>query len=509
MKGIKTSLQQIKRQRCKKQRFLKPGMSAAVLLLLLFAAGGTACGKEEDDSRPSAFSGGEDAGDDGAYSAEAGDGYEGNGRDEQRDPLGRAADGLKFLCDEDENASCATGEGYYYISTEEHKLQDGSRGYRLMYIDYASCTEVCLCSAPGCSHDTKDCTAVLPYDEFPAHTSKLFMHQGSLYLLSREYDSEGNYFESFQAEEGSTLGGVSSMNPMPAVLYRMNPDGTGRQKVFSFDPDMTVEGTLALDGQGLYAVSKKLSSGKVGTGEYISSSERTLVFLDLSSYDLRQISSMEFGDDISWELIGCAGGSFVLEGIDYGRKLTVEEYFGDDDIYQELYENSYTVFALLDTVAGSPKEFYRKKNEEIHSDVLLGGVLYLAFDDSKEILSVDIATGKETLLASHAQNYIRGTIGNMLCCQNMNSFLDPSYYFVNTDTGEIRQSRLVNKSLGWSLDLVAENDTDVLVIYDYDAVEKGDGSYSLRQYQYGLISKEDLISGNDNYRKIQMAGRGY
>ena len=102
------------------------------------------------------------------------------------------------------------------------------------------------------------------------------------------------------------MGETSKANELQAVLYRMNPDGTGRQKVYSFDPNLTLEGTLALDEQGLYAITKKLSTQKEGNGEYISAAEKTLVYLDLSSYSLTQISDMEFGDNISWDLIGCA-----------------------------------------------------------------------------------------------------------------------------------------------------------------------------------------------------------
>ena len=64
------------------------------------------------------------------------------------------------------------------------------------------------------------------------------------------------------------------------------------------------------------------------------------------------------------------------------------------------------------------------------------------------------------------------------------------------------------RSLGWSLDLVAETESDVLVIYDYDATATSGGGYEIHLYQYGLISKEDLFSGKENYRKIQMSGRG-
>lgn len=495
-------MQILRKQRVRKQNLTKPLAITMALSLLL---SGTACGNKEDASLSGASNQAMGAN---ASAAEAENRHVANEQDKPENQSGQQSpNGLKLLCTEDGSASCATQEGYYYISTELLTLQDKSLGTRLMYMDYASCREICLCSAPGCTHDTKDCTAVLPNKEFPAYTSKLFLHQGSLYILSRQPDFEGSYSSSFSPNGESFVGETSKANDLQAVLYRMNPDGTGRQKVYSFDPNLTLEGTLALDEQGLYAITKKLSSQKEGNGEYTSATEKTLVYLDLSSYSLTQISDMEFGDNISWDLIGCADGSFLLKGIDYGRKLTTEEYY-DDDAYPEFYKNSHTVFALLDTASGSPKEFYRIGNEGIHSAALLGNNLYISFIDNGQIISVNVATGEERLLVTHPQNYITGTIGNMLCCQNLNSSADPSYYFIDTDTGEIRHSDLVNKTLGWSLDLVAETESDVLVIYDYDATATAGGGYEIHLYQYGLISKEDLFSGKENYRKIQMTGRG-
>lgn len=114
---------------------------------------------------------------------------------------------------------------------------DGSYGSRLMYMDYASCQEVYLCSSPGCNHDTLDCTAVLPQDEFPPYNAKLFLYQDSLYILSRQHDPSGNSATVVFGSDNESFFVSSSEMDTLAVLYRMNPDGTGRQKVYTFDSD--------------------------------------------------------------------------------------------------------------------------------------------------------------------------------------------------------------------------------------------------------------------------------
>ena len=76
-------------------------------------------------------------------------------------------------------------------------------------------------------------------------------------------------------------------------------------------------------------------------------------------------------------------------------------------------------------------------------------------------------------------------------------------------TGEISHSGLVNKTLGWDLDFKAVLEKDVLVVYDYEATSSWGGSYEITLYQHGLISQEDLFVGNDNFRKINMVGKGW
>lgn len=92
---------------------------------------------------------------------------------------GSTASGLRFLCTDDGEIEYFSEDGYYYISHDSIKLSDSNYGSHLMYMDYASCQEVYLCSAPGCSHDTPDCTAVLPNKDFPFST-KLFLFQAFL-----------------------------------------------------------------------------------------------------------------------------------------------------------------------------------------------------------------------------------------------------------------------------------------------------------------------------------------
>lgn len=64
------------------------------------------------------------------------------------------------------NRYCSTEDGFYYLTEEDSELADGSYAPHLMYMDYATCQEVYLCSDSSCQHNTEDCTSVPGWSVF-------------------------------------------------------------------------------------------------------------------------------------------------------------------------------------------------------------------------------------------------------------------------------------------------------------------------------------------------------
>ncbi|MCI8668594.1 MAG: hypothetical protein HFI34_03560 [Lachnospiraceae bacterium] len=411
---------------------------------------------------------------------------------------------LRLLSNRYGKSACNTVNGYYYLTMETMKLRDDSYGTHLMYMDFASGQEIYLCSTAGCRHDSLDCPSVFSCDEFPVSSTLLFVFGDDLYILSREYDSDGS------VSQGSANFGDdgSSVESKPAVLYRANPDGTGRKKIFTFDAALTLEDKIIGNDTGIYVITKKLSSDKDGNQTYTTSSERKLMFLNFGSLSLSEICSMDFGDNISWQIIDCCQNDFLLCGTDFGREITRDETW-NDDVHKELYKNSFEVYALLNREGGKPKEIAKLTNRYENSVKLLGDSLYLSSSENQNIEALDIRTGEKKTLCALPQNFLMDTLGDMLCCRDWNLSQDPAWYFVDTKSGEITSTPLVNLCNGWSLDFRGETETDVLFIYEYDATDNHDGSYEIHQYRHALISKKDLFNGRDNYRKIEMIGPGY
>lgn len=415
---------------------------------------------------------------------------------------------LEFICNSERDSACNTENGYYYLTRDLTKLQDGNYGNHLMYMDFATCREIYLCSTAGCKHNSLDCPAVFSYDDFPIFTTKLFVYDNYLYILSRESSDE-----SVSSSEGisqNIMGGDDEYimsQRKPAVLYRANLDGTERKKVYTFDEGLTLEEFILKDENGIYVITKKLSIDKVDNMTYTTGSEHKVVFLDLQSFHAQEVCPISFDNHISWDVIGCYQDCLILSGIDYGRELSMEEKL-DDDTYHSLYEDSFDIYAILDLKSGELNEFYRESNKNQHDVYVVGDTMYISFSENPIIEGINIESRERKTICTLEQNLIMNVIDDMLCCRDWNLSSDHTYYFVNMKTGEIMHSMLVNQYNGWHLEFRAETSSDMLVVYDYDATKNSDDSYEIHQYKYALIAKEDLFMGKQNYRKIDMIEQG-
>ena len=388
---------------------------------------------------------------------------------QEQSSKGQAVEGLQILNDSDHLANCYTKDGYYYLTKDATELEDGTWGTHLMYMDFAT-------------------------------------KQDKLYVLSKESDNEGSVTQDLVVSSDDA---AVETEAAKAVLYEMNLDGTNRQKVFTFDAGLTVEDVVLGDESGLYFVTKKLSNTMgEGNNSVTTSTGRKLVFWNKSTQKAEDICSLNFEDGINWKIIGCMDNALVLSGTDYGKALTTDDYTKSDDDWNNMYKNSSEVVATLDLNTKTLDEKYRMDNATLHSIAVMDGTLYVSNSETGEIKTINLTTKEEKVLCTLAQNYIMNTFDHVLCCDTWNDENDRTYYFVNTDTGEVQHSSLVNQALGWNLEFKAEVGSQILVIYDYEYTPLGDNSYDITQYKYALIDKSDLYAGNAKYEPILMVGKG-
>lgn len=78
-----------------------------------------------------------------------------------------------------------------------------------------------------------------------------------MYFLDRSPDTSGSTIINILGDSGS-----ANVEADQAELYRMNLDGSGRERIYSFDADATVEDVALGSNSGLYFVTKKLGASE-------------------------------------------------------------------------------------------------------------------------------------------------------------------------------------------------------------------------------------------------------
>lgn len=397
---------------------------------------------------------------------------------------------------------CGTDHGYYYINVE---------GTNLMYIDYASKQEVYLCNSPGCKHDTEECTSYINWES--GLQNSLFYYKEHLYLFSHPYDNDGATSTVISYDDSSTdgLSIDNSLASAPAVLYRMNPDGTQREKVYTFEEGLTLEDTILNDDSGLYFIAKELKSEKKdGNTTSVSSEDRRLLRVDTDSWKEEKICAMEQDRGI----IGCYENQLLLSCMQYDHELTEAEK-DDDDKMREALLASESVYTLFDLSSEESKEIYRRKNDKIESLYMKGQYLYIAREEEDVIWKFDIKTGRKEEFCRTPYSNLNGIYDDVLVCWPWESddngiIRNPIHYFVHLDDGTVEKSNLKNHYGNYGLELRAETPTQFLVVYEYEA--RIDPIFPNQDEIFGnkfaLIDKADLYSGKEKYEKIKMTSNG-
>ena len=397
---------------------------------------------------------------------------------------------------------CSTEDGFYYLTEEASQLADGSYAPHLMYMDYATCQEVYLCSDSSCQRDTEDCTSVLAG---ASSDGRIFIWNGCLYFLNRSPDTSGSTIVNILGDSGS-----ANAEADQAELYRMDLDGSGRELIYRFDADATVEDVALGSSSGLYFVTKKLGASESDSGTYITTSDRQLICLNPNSGEAKSVCSLDFGDGLNWEIIGSSDDKVILKAYQYPDGITEKEAAAlDENSYLDLLKDSQIIYASLELSTGEKTQVHALADAGNSSaEAVLDGYLYASDASSQDIVKIDLATGEKSTLCSLENNYLYGTLGNYLCCTSHDLTADYGYDLINVETGEITHCSLTNQALGWRLDLMAVAKDQALVVYDYEYTPLGESAYEITRYQYGLISMDDLLHSVPNYAPIQMVSKG-
>lgn len=423
------------------------------------------------------------------------------------EPSGQKAKELHLV--NQKEMSFVSETGYYYITDSNTGLKNGGEGKHIMYMDFATKQEVFLCSEPGCKHDDKKCTAVLT-DDIIASLGKalIFAVKDRLYLVCMD-----NLSENAISMKDLTIGDTGTEEPekLPTTLYSMGLDGSDRRKEYTFGQDVLVDNTILSDGENLYFETKKITVSSDKEAKYQTASERVIARYNMKKESLETVCSLEFGDNVAWQMLGCTNRSVILYGIKYNHPLSLAEWNKLEQKELWEYENdSSQVFVQLDMTTGKRKQIYSVKND-VDSEIsftVSGDYLYLSQRKPQTIQKIDLKTGKAKKLAKLKQSFIIGSLSDALCCGAWDRKADVTLYFVDVKSGKVKHCTLTNHCNDWDIEIIGEWGSQVLAIYDCDAEKAEDDAWDIKRYQFGLIEKDDLYHNRDKFQKIAMKGVG-
>lgn len=429
-------------------------------------------------------------------------------------------DSLVWRVDDGTADSFDTEEGHYYIASEENG-EDGETFKTIRYVDYKTKQEIYLCNQPNCKHNNKDCSAVLP-QEAVSGEGYLFGDGKYLYLAVTPYDSAGNTVTSDSSAKTDEFISITS-EETPPTIYRMNPDGTGREKIYSMDSGYIMEPVFFSDDKYLYTITKKVSEEREGNTSYVTGYDRKLLRIDLKTAKSEEIMDL----DNEQTILGVSGRQIIIGFNDYGRKVTVKE-MQDDAAYNEILKNSDYIITSRNIDTEEEVELKRYKQKKLHSEKVKNGILYTSYEGKKELSLIDLATNQEKTIStekSYQIEYIleEGTDisnngeqskGKVTIIGQLWDYKEEQWwdYLIDVETGAETKSTLQNR-YHTPINIVAENSDSLFVMSDYEnATEYVAWMDVYQEYiaktTYGLISKKDFLNNQAAYKKVEMLGMG-
>ena len=166
----------------------------------------------------------------------------------------------------------ASQQGFYRYSASISDASESGSG-NILYTDFASATEIALCSRPDCRHSDESCTSW-----FPFRGGKLFLNADRTVLF---------------------LVGSAGSPESGDQLWRMNPDGSGRTLLYECKSGERFSDAVASDGKDIYIT---LSTANVGNPEtrrkLLRIDPETGESTDLFSFSVLKALMSAFGDQL-------------------------------------------------------------------------------------------------------------------------------------------------------------------------------------------------------------------
>lgn len=419
------------------------------------------------------------------------------------------------IMDNHDRTECITESGYYSIK----HLNEDSYFENLTYIDFATKTEIPLCSDSSCKHDNESCTSCFSN----ILSDCLFVNGDYLYLLSSDIDQD-QYISN--SDNGAWSGGLEPLE-IYASIFRMNLDGTDRQKIWEADNlGDVIEGNVFADGDDILFIAKTPTAEKTSGGMYfMHSKNRAVMRYSPAENKITERIPLDDHNGLPLRTIGCTESKILLETVVYPNGkgifgnldvLGTEHYFGGELSSEELelQKKAVRVYFTLDLSTKEITEVLRINISNGESYIFSGNYAYYAEfnDQSYTIKKLDLFSGETTEIA-HPDGYgFQGIFEDkMMFVKSGDDAFTACTYFTDLDGKDLTKSNYnihtnVNSQYFGEFVVLGITDDTVLVKYDHVMIpdELFPDQYSGETWAYGSISLEELYSGGTDIEKITM-----
>lgn len=376
--------------------------------------------------------------------------------------------------------------GYYFLEEGEHQ--------RIKYIDYETRQEIYLCNKPNCKHDNEDCSAYID-----SISVEMYVYGGSIYLVSSSGDTT---VMSVDAQENISMDTVKEA----PVIYRMNLDGTGKEKIFELPAGMDISPQL-ISGEYLFAFFSKSESVELGPTSHASvEKEKYLSVINLKTGKWEKLM-----DGKNKNIVGVYKGSFIITQTLYPKDPN--EFLDDDDGWLENMKNSDISLTLYSLESKREEKIAKLGYDKMQEIICDGKFVYFLRDNSSAIDCLDLETKKIRTVkelkreGASLRDCGEGKLLYLYYDKESDEALVKDAYIVNVSTGEEKEFTLLDENR-ICMERIGQNDDYYLVILgykmsDYYKTWAGTMQRNIEEIRYGLITKENYWSSTADYIEIK------
>lgn len=385
-----------------------------------------------------------------------------------------------------------TAEGFYSVFPNE----DGSRS--LLYVDYASASQVYLCAQPNCEHNGGSCPAwIAPF----GGTVTVAAGEKELFLLCNGYG-----------------GGVR--------IERADLNGENRREFFSLPGGTMVENAVASNGETLV-----LSVQESGLENDSVTQNSRLVAVDVNSgetctlFSLRDHLPGEAPESFSMKFLGVTQEGFLLQAWVQEKYDTAGT---EEEILQKMNEAFRTIIWQVPFDGAPPAKLFIWGAEEGKGIACENSFFFVARQQDGSFALKKLDQGKERTLCPDlrtlaperdpgsfrlADVVLRGSVENKLLLNLLtkaytaeNGSIEAVYggFAVDMDTGETAPLPLTNHYSATTVpvQVLDAHGPKLLVFANVSqTVDKAANALYL-QRRMGLIDPQDYLNGRAEYQMI-------